>query len=138
MAEKFEWKESYELGIPEIDLQHKRLIAISNDLYDIATQGGERLKLDMAKVLKKLTDYTVYHFTSEEAFQRKYGYAGVEMHKVAHDQFIAEVNHQISQLNSESQEDALRFYGYIANWILTHIAKADKIWADFVKSKQNE
>lgn len=135
MARKFEWNSSYELGIPEIDLQHKKLISISNDLYDVATKGGDNLKLNMSKVLKSLTDYTVYHFSSEEKFQAKYGYAGVSMHKLAHDQFVSEVQNQIAQLDSGSQEDALRFYDYIANWILTHIAKADKIWANFVKTK---
>ena len=35
MAVKFECNEIYELGIPEIDLQHKKLISISNELYDV-------------------------------------------------------------------------------------------------------
>ena len=136
MAKRVEWNSSYELGFPEIDMQHKKLIAIANELYDVATRGGDNLKSNMEKVLKKLTDYTVYHFSSEEDFQEKYDYKGLSMHRLAHNQFVAEVQHQISKLNSESQDDALRFYDYIANWVLTHIAKADRIWADFVKSQQ--
>lgn len=134
--QKFEWSKTYEIGIPEIDLQHKKLIAISNELYDVATKGGPTFKTDMAKVLKSLTDYTIYHFTNEEKFQEKYEYAGLPMHKVAHDQFIAEIKHQISKLESGgSQEDAFIFYEYVANWIITHIGKADPVWANFVKPK---
>ena len=70
MAVKFEWNEIYELGIPEIDLQHKKLISISNELYDVATKGDVNLKITMSKILKNLTDYTVYHFTSEEEFMK--------------------------------------------------------------------
>ena len=135
MAVKFEWNEIYELGIPEIDLQHKKLISISNELYDIATKGDVNLKITMSKILKNLTDYTVYHFTSEEEFMKKYGYQGAPMHKIAHDNFVAEVTQQIKNLSEGSQEDVLIFYDYIANWILAHIAKADKIWATFVKEK---
>lgn len=135
MAVKFEWDEIYELGIQEIDLQHKKLISISNELYDIATKGDVNLKITMSKILKNLTDYTVYHFTSEEEFMKKYGYQGAPMHKIAHDNFVAEVTQQIKNLSEGSQEDVLIFYDYIANWILAHIAKADKIWATFVKEK---
>lgn len=135
MAVKFEWNEIYELGIPEIDLQHKKLISISNELYDVATKGDVNLKITMSKILKNLTDYTVYHFTSEEEFMKKYGYQGAPMHKIAHDNFVAEVTQQIKNLSDGSQEDVLLFYDYIANWILAHIAKADKIWATFVKEK---
>ena len=135
MAVKFEWNEIYELGIPEIDLQHKKLISISNELYDVATKGDVNLKITMSKILKNLTDYTVYHFTSEEEFMKKYGYQGTPMHKIAHDNFVAEVTQQIKNLSEGSQEDVLLFYDYIANWILAHIAKADKIWATFVKEK---
>ena len=135
MAVKFEWNEKYELGIQEIDLQHKKLIGISNELYDVATKDDVNLKLTMSKILKNLTDYTVYHFTSEEDFMKKYGYEGVPMHKIAHDNFVAEVTQQIKKLDSSSKEAVLLFYDYIANWILTHIAKADKIWANFVKEK---
>lgn len=66
---------------------------------------------------------------------KKYGYEGVPMHKIAHDNFVAEVTQQIKYLSEGSQEDVLIFYDYIANWILAHIAKADKIWATFVKEK---
>ena len=135
MAVKFEWNEIYELGISEIDLQHKKLINISNDLYEVATKGDSNFKITMSKILKNLTDYTVYHFTSEEDFMKKYGYEGVRMHKIAHDNFGSEVTQQIKKLETGNQEDFLVFYDYIANWILTHIAKADKIWANFVKEK---
>lgn len=135
MAVKFEWNEIYELGIQEIDLQHKKLISISNELYDVATKGDVNLKITMSKILKNLTDYTVYHFTSEEELMKKYGYQGAPMHKIAHDNFVAEVTQQIKNLSEGSQEDVLLFYDYIANWILAHIAKADKIWATFVKEK---
>lgn len=135
MTEKIEWSDSYLLGIPEIDGQHKKLLAVANGLYEAASGSAERYKLDMSKNLKKLTDYTEYHFSSEEEFMRSYGYSGADEHKKFHDAFIAEVNSQIQKLSADNREDGAQFYKYVADWVLTHIAQADKVWAAFVKPR---
>ena len=131
--QKIEWSDTYLLGITEIDNQHKKLLAVANELYEAASGSDEEYKLKMAKVLKSLTDYTVYHFSEEEKFMKKYGYPSVSLHKTAHDAFVNEVQHQISKLGSGSRQDGLSFYGFVANWVLTHIAKADRVWAAYVK-----
>lgn len=131
--DRIEWNDSYLLGIPEIDNQHKKLLKIANNLYESFEDETHSYKLTMSKVLKELTDYTEYHFSFEEKFMRKYNYAGADTHKAAHDGFIAAVNSQIRNLSAENRTAALAFYKYIVNWILVHIAKADRIWADYVK-----
>ncbi|MGN0728519.1 bacteriohemerythrin [Treponema sp.] len=136
MIEKIEWSDSYILGIPEIDNQHKKLVQIANELYDAALGSDENYSSEMEKILKKLTDYTVYHFSSEENFMRAHEYIGSDAHKTAHDNFVNEVNYQIKKLSADKKEDGQRFYSYIVGWVLNHIAKADRVWANFVKSKQ--
>ena len=66
---------------------------------------------------------------------RKYGYPQSDFHKMQHDQFIREVNSQIKKLANPSQDDGLQLYSYLLKWIVNHIAKSDKVWADFVTSK---
>ncbi len=131
--QKVEWDDSYLLGIPEIDNQHKKLLSVANELYDAASGSAEKYTLRMAKVLKALTDYTVYHFGEEEKFMTRYGYQAVAQHKKEHDSFVSEVNGQIRKLGTGRREDALVFYGFVAGWVLTHIAKEDRVWAAFVK-----
>ena len=133
MAEKIEWNDSYLLGISEIDAQHKKLLALANDLYAITKADASLYEQKMKPVLEELTKYTQYHFSAEEAFMTKHGYSGVDIHKVAHDSFVQEVSAQIAQLTSDNRESGLRFYQFVANWVLTHIARADKVWASFVK-----
>lgn len=135
LIKKIEWNDSYLLGIQEIDLQHKKLIHIANELYDIATSADENYRVLMPKIIKKLSDYTEYHFTAEENFMKRYGYSGWETHKAAHDGFVNEIHGQIIKLSSGTKKDFLEFYHYIANWILVHIAKADRVWAAYVKTK---
>lgn len=138
MAEikKIEWDDSYLLGVPEIDSQHKKLIAIANELYDIVNGSGADYKAKMPVILKKLTDYTQYHFSNEEELMRKIGYVGLDAHKSAHSFFIKEVDFQVKKLSSDDKSGILNFYNYIAGWVFSHIAKADKVWAAFKSQKQ--
>lgn len=133
MTEKVNWDDSYLLGITEIDDQHKKLLTVANELYEITTGPQDAYKLKMSAALKKLADYTVYHFSSEEEYMRKCGYGGTATHKMAHDNFINEVKHQMAQLSADNIEGGERFYAYVARWVLNHIAKADKVWAAAVK-----
>ncbi len=137
MSQKLEWKDSYSIAIDEIDAQHKKLLAIANELYDLSTGNADNYKNEVSKALKKLTDYTEYHFSYEESFQRKYDYPRTDFHKVQHDQFIQQVNSQIRKLSSPLQADGLAFYDFLVTWVLSHIAKSDKVWADFVIDKIN-
>jgi len=41
---KIEWNDEYLLGVPEIDKQHKKLIAIANELYDVVIGDESALK----------------------------------------------------------------------------------------------
>lgn len=138
MAEikKIEWDDSYLLGVPEIDSQHKKLISIANELYDVVTGNEAEYKKKMPEILKKLTDYTQYHFSSEEELQKKIGYTGLEAHKNAHSFFIKEVDFQIKNLSAENKNSVLSFYNYIASWVFNHIAKADKVWANFMNQNK--
>lgn len=131
--EKLSWNDSYLLGITEIDLQHKKLLSLADDMYETVNGDEASLKVNLSKVLKSLTDYTVYHFTSEEEFMKKYGYPSAAMHKSMHDNFIAEVTKQIKSLNNATKTDAERLYSFLASWVLNHIAKSDKVWAEYVK-----
>ena len=134
--QKIEWSDSYLLGIPEIDGQHKELVRIANELYDAACGSDASYKANMTRVIKKLTDYTEYHFSHEEKnFMEKYGYPGLAVHKSVHAGFVKELNFRAKQLSSERKEDGMSFYAYMVNWILNHIAKTDKVWAAHVKAK---
>ena len=135
IMDRIEWNDSYLLEIPEIDKQHKKLLKIANDLYEVLSNEADTYKVEMSKVLKGLTDYTVYHFSFEEKFMRKYGYVGADAHKLAHDGFIAEVNRQVQSLALDNRNSGLAFYKFLVNLILFHIAKADHVLADFVRPK---
>ena len=139
MAEKVTWKKEYELDVPQIDGQHKKLVEIAGELYDALNGDAEKYKANLDGILKELSDYTEYHFSTEEALIEKEGYPSLSSHKLAHQNFIMELGNQKRKLSNESGDpvaDGFRFYDYVLSWLLTHIAKADKLWADFIAKKK--
>ena len=58
----FLWKRSYEIGVAEIDVQHRRLVGFINELSDaMMVKQGHRA---VPHVLEELIDYIQLHFTT--------------------------------------------------------------------------
>ncbi len=129
------WDDSLRTGFAEVDLQHKKLIKIIDDVYASVQAPPGEYALLMSKNLKKLTDYTLYHFSEEETFMKKYGYPGYGAHKEAHDAFVERIHSQIQTLPHALPDEGYQFYRYLGNWLLSHIAKADREWALYIKEK---
>jgi len=135
MVNILKWDDSLATGFDGVDLQHKKLILIIDDVSKSLQAPEEEYALRMAKDLKRLTDYTVYHFSEEEAFMRKHEYPELEKHHGEHEAFVAEVKRQIATLSRADSVNGFNFYRFLGNWLLNHIAKSDKAWADYIHSK---
>ena len=60
-----EWKPEYNVHIDTIDQQHKKLVAIINELYELLTDETG-VKEYISKIIDDLKEYTIYHFSTEE------------------------------------------------------------------------
>lgn len=135
MTNLFKWDDSLSTGFNEVDLQHKKLIMIIEDVHSAMQASPEEYALRIAKDLKRLTDYTHYHFTEEESLMRKNLFPGLDAHKKEHDAFIARVTSQIGTLSASNPDDGYQFYRFLGTWLLAHIAKSDQEWASFIKDR---
>lgn len=135
MINLFSWSDALATGFSDIDLQHKKLISIIDDVFQIAQTPDGNYALRMAKALKALTDYTEYHFSEEELFMRSRGYPGFEGHRLQHSDFVGKVNLEIRSLAALGPEDAYIFYRFLGTWLLDHIAKSDKAWAEWIQER---
>ncbi|MBU3850967.1 MAG: hypothetical protein SPE30_03815 [Candidatus Treponema excrementipullorum] len=50
---KIQWQDNFNIGIDEIDLQHKKLLQIFNELYALSTDGSQNYRVLIGKTLKK-------------------------------------------------------------------------------------
>jgi hemerythrin len=122
-----EWSDIYELGLPEIDEQHKTLFAMINDLWQavIARDSGDRIK----SVLAQLEHYTIRHFTDEELLMRGIAYPNFASHRRAHLEFV----NRIAQERGKHAADevvGLEILHFLNDWLVEHILTADRGYAD--------
>ncbi len=128
------WDSRLELGIANIDKQHKRWVDLYNDLDAAIAEGKEEEAV--RKTVDELVDYTTYHFRTEEALMRQAQYdeeeyeLHVREHKVFTDQMIIFRDRLLVGFQRMSPE----VVGYLRDWLVTHITGTDRCYQDSVKA----
>ncbi len=125
--EVFAWKNSYSLGIPEIDEQHQKLVQLINKLArSILKQSNE---IELKSVFNELTLYVEYHFQSEENVWRKYlsDDDWESAHKKTHGIFASDVlKLQSTEQNKPYNEVIEHVLSFLTHWLIIHILESDK------------
>jgi hemerythrin len=80
------WDDRLNLGIPEIDQQHQRLVQMIDDLSEAMIQGRSQEVLQ--SILAGLVDYTHIHFATEERYFAQVQYPETPRHQAQHQTFI--------------------------------------------------
>ncbi len=135
MIRKMFWSEDFLVGIPEVDGQHEKLVSLIGNFCDILSGSEEQYVQKRGDILKEVVDYTVYHFGTEEKLFELHGYPEAEIHKAQHRTFISEVSRQVDNVLLADIKHGEVFYGFLVTWLLSHIAKADRAFANDVLSK---
>lgn len=123
------WKKEYELGVAEIDEQHKYLVEISNSAYEILNNKFYTDKYDkIVDIIKELENYTIFHFQYEENYMQENKYKKFLSHKVEHDDFIKAVkNIDFKKMDYNQNEYLLELINFIVDWLVNHILQKDKM-----------
>jgi len=130
MIKKIEWNDSYILGIPEIDAQHKKLLSLCNSLYGdlMRVQSGSAGDWhdSLKGALHECADYVFIHFRDEELLMRAAGYTNFTAHKQQHDMFTKKILETVQRFDAITISETLQFVRFLYEWILVHIAHEDK------------
>lgn len=126
----YEWRTEYALGIDEIDEQHQRLIEIANRVYAVLHDQWRLDKFNqILEVLDELKNYTVYHFTFEEAYMEKIGYKKRFSHAMEHNAFVEKLKTaDLREIDDEQEKYLNDLLDFIAGWIVNHIMTTDKLY----------
>lgn len=129
---KIEWKQSYSVGIDEIDEQHKELIALINDLQEALDQSkGNEVISD---IINKVVDYTHYHFDHEEKLLEKKSYPDLAEHKKVHAQYRADMQQLKEQFESSDMFFKPKLVRKLMMWLRTHIMETDMRYSQHFKA----
>lgn len=108
--DRYLWKTIYNVGVSELDDQHKEIISILNELAYSLQEG----KSNLISLLDKLIEYTNYHFQAEESYCAKCNYPFIDNDLKEH----RELRERILNL-----KDKFEIYGRIQISEVTELAK---------------
>jgi hemerythrin-like metal-binding protein len=133
MAVFFPWISSFETGIALIDDQHKELVDLLNELFNVMTQAEDRIA--ERRIMGKILDYTVTHFDTEENLMLKYGYSDYESHKREHVRLKANVLRLQEDLLTGKKRITIETATFLKDWLKDHVLQTDKTMVQFLISK---
>lgn len=138
MVEKLPgWKKDYDLGIEDIDLQHRYFLNLINRLADELRMNTDPSR--RAALISELNAYARFHFVSEENIMAKAHYPQLAEHRRHHLALISELNSKEALLKLEATdrraEDVIDF---LLDWFLRHTTGEDRLFAEFYHGRQAE
>ena len=135
MEEVFmKWRPDFNLGISEIDKQHRKIVELINTLSQAFANKTARQKL--GDIFEELLAYADYHFQAEEALFQSSNFPFSEEHIALHRKFVAKVQ-DLRQKHQEDKPVTFRVLGFLKDWLTNHILDADREYAALVKAKTN-
>ena len=116
------WKDSFNIGVKEMDEQHKLLVSNINELYNAINTGNSESVVK--PTLIKLTDYIKVHFAAEENLLKMHNYPMIESQIAQHAHYISEIAFMESSLMNKKQT-AQNMLLFLKDWFIHHITTED-------------
>ncbi|WP_319542276.1 bacteriohemerythrin [uncultured Pseudodesulfovibrio sp.] len=127
---RLEWSPELSLGQPELDDQHKELIRIANGLINAVSIG--RRKRTVENVIRKLREYTVFHFVREESLMEQIRFPGRADHMAEHVRLKLSVKNYQRKLYEHEHVRANDVLDFMTEWLLGHILTFDRDFAVYM------
>ena len=133
VADLIPWTDRLSLGIDKIDAQHRELVGLVNQLHRaMKRQAGAR---ESEAVLRKLAEYTQYHFSFEEKIFDKYGYPQAGPHKQAHRDLLQAVTQFQQDLQAGKAGLSMKLMDFLNQWLREHIMKTDRAYVTHLRGR---
>ncbi len=125
------WEKKYEIGIEEIDFQHKYFLQLIKRFQEKISQDMPPLVIEPH--IKEIIYYMKFHFCSEENLMRLFKYPNLDTHKKKHLEIVNEVNNKtnlflIGAIKLNEITDML------VKWFQDHTIEEDSEIGEFYKS----
>ncbi len=129
----FTWQDRFNLGIPEIDRDHKILADLVTRLHDAYASG--RPETNVGPVFHFLVEYAKTHFVREEELMRDVDFPGLIAHIAAHEALASRVEDLTKRyLAGDKRAVGNELLAFLHNWLHFHILEEDMAFRPYVKA----
>ena len=129
----FYWNKSFEVGISEIDQQHRKLVDMINELAAAIVEGA-RLP-DVQELINRLTEYSEMHFNGEEKiiFASSLDEEEKLRHQNAHRCFVEKAHSLASRTDLQQDDTSQQILEFLTTWLISHILGSDMKYVQALK-----
>jgi hemerythrin len=119
-----QWEKRLEIGVPEIDAQHRELFARVQG-FDVALAKGDHVQI--ARTFAFLREYALVHFAAEEKLMRESSYSRLDVQREQHAKFTE----RLAELSREHEKNGASFLfrkraeNWILLWLVEHVGTED-------------
>ncbi len=119
-----QWQDSFSLGIPSVDYEHRSMIELINELYSRLGEGAE--PPEILDFLGEVHSRIAAHFALEERVMWEHGYDQYEEHKTAHEALLDDILNISDAYEGEPRPDYQEVLGAeLEAWFGSHFRTHD-------------
>ena len=118
-----EWKDDFNLGIEDVDSEHRDLVALINALHEAMLAGAGRA--DVVEGISEIYALVSAHFAREEAFMRDTRYLAFAEHKEDHEVLLDDLREIIEQVRAGGGYAEARLSADLQYWFSEHFRTHD-------------
>lgn len=129
------WGKDMEIGVNEIDNQHKKMFSMVNNLISAMERG--KGKEEVCNIYTFLENYIIEHFCTEEGLMIRHNYDEYSKMKTAHEQFKKDFSRLKKEFEAQGITSNLagQTQQWLCDWLTNHIGNEDKKLGAFLKRK---
>jgi hemerythrin len=124
------WSNELNLGIKEVDDQHKYFLELVNEL--LVAMQEKKAHTIQEELIDKLIGYAFFHFTKEERILAKNNYPELESHKKQHENFVDKLEKFKIDVENNSLTLNIEMINFMSSWWQKHIRVSDKKYLPYI------
>jgi len=134
--ELFHWDDKFILGIHSIDLQHKKLVRLVNELhFAVSYKRGREL---LEKTLHDLSSYIDLHLDYEEKLLINSDYPDFDKHKKGHDLFREKISSFVDRHDIGDETVQHELLEFLKGWLTHHIQGEDAHYVAHIDESEHK
>lgn len=126
----FQWTKDFDLGVSAMNDEHKVLIGLMNEVYELHFKSSPKVEILMALI--RMIDYTKKHFADEEAYLDSIKFPAA-VHKGIHKNLMTRLYDFKAAYEKPTGKLDDQFFEFLKFWLSQHICGVDQQYGKFAR-----
>lgn len=127
------WRDSFDIGVEAMDVQHKMIIELINKLYnEIRNEESGDTALE---ILDEMATYAENHLQEEEMLLKEINYPDNDNHIAMHQLYRDTLSELRKDVKTGHERAAMDTYTFLRQWWTDHIMGEDKKYGEFIEQE---